>query len=199
MPTTRAIDVLGCSYGLALFLGGFLGLSLSSLSTPAPNSLFTPGFRVDKPSCLISLTGDATGALPFDGDVLSGSDLICADVAGSSGGTVVDVDRGDFFGWLDLRTICSWGKRESLSLDNLRLTILLGFDGLIGLALFVAIGVAVVGGFETFDSELETRRGTVVVLEPGAMVLSWSLDCPRCTSFVEGGGLLLPLIAEIAT
>lgn len=54
---------------------------------------------------------------------------------------------------------------------------MLGFDGLIGLALVVAIGVAVVGGAETFDSELETRRGAVAVLEAGAMVLmSWSMD-----------------------
>lgn len=107
IATRIASDVLGCSYGLALFLGIFLGLSLSSLSTPAPSSLFTPGFRAGRPSCLTSLTGDDTGALSFDGGVLSGSDLICADVAGSSWGTVVDVDRGDFFGWLGLRTVCS--------------------------------------------------------------------------------------------
>ena len=107
IATTIAIDVWGRPYGLALFLGGFLGLSLSSLSTPAPFSLFTPGFRAGRPSCLTSLTGDDTGALSFDGDALSGSDLICADVAGSSGGTVVDVDRGDFFCWLGFRTGCS--------------------------------------------------------------------------------------------
>ena len=58
-----------------------------------------------------------------------------------------------------------------MSLDNLRLTTLLGFDDLIGLALVVAVGAAVVGGVETFDSELETRRGAVAVLEPGAMAL----------------------------
>ena len=67
-----------------------------------------------------------------------------------------------------------------MSLDNLRLTTLLGFDDLIGLALVVAVGAAVVGGVETFDSELETRRGAVAVLEPGAMVLmSWSVNCRR--------------------
>ena len=97
----------GRSYGLALFLGGFLALSLSSLSTPASSSLFTPDFGADRPSCLTSLAGEDTGPLSFDDGVLSGSDLIGADVAGSSGGTVVDVDRGDFFGWLDLRTVCS--------------------------------------------------------------------------------------------
>ena len=67
-----------------------------------------------------------------------------------------------------------------MSLDNLRWTILLGFDGLIGLVLVVAIGVAAVDGVETFDSELETRREAVAVLEPGAMVfMSWSVNCRR--------------------
>ena len=70
-------------------------------------------------------------------------------------------------------------------MDNLRLTILLGFDGLIGLVLFVATGVAVLGGVETLDNELETRRGTVAVLEPGAMFLCLSVSCTRCMSFVE--------------
>lgn len=56
---------------------------------------------------------------------------------------------------------------------------MLGFDGLIGLALVVATGVAVFDGVETFDSELETRRGAVAVLEPGAMVLSWSVSYHR--------------------
>ena len=73
-------------------------MSLSSLSTPAPSSLFMPDFGAARPSCLTSLVGDDAGPLSFDGDVLSGSDLIGADVAGSSGGTIVDVDRGDFFG-----------------------------------------------------------------------------------------------------
>lgn len=54
---------------------------------------------------------------------------------------------------------------------------MLGFDGLMGLALVVAIGVAVVGGVETFDSVLETRRGAVATLEPGAMILYWSVTC----------------------
>lgn len=99
--------VLGHSYGLTLFLEEFLDLSLSSLSVPAPSSLFTPGFGADRPSCLTSLTGDDVGPLSLDGDAFSGSDFIGAGVAGSSGGTVVDVDSGDFFGWLDLRTICS--------------------------------------------------------------------------------------------
>lgn len=67
----------------------------------------------------------------------------------------------------------------SLSLDNLRLTTLLGFNGLIGLALAVVVGVAVLGGVETLDSELETRRGAVAVLEPGAMALSWSTTFRR--------------------
>lgn len=92
------MEVLRGSYGLALFLGGFLGLSLSSLSTPAPSSLFTPVFGAGRPSCMTSLTGDDVGPLSFDGGELSGSDLIGADIAGSSGGTVVDVDRGDLFG-----------------------------------------------------------------------------------------------------
>lgn len=136
-----------------------------------------PVFGAGRPSCLPSLTGDDVGPLPLDGGVLSDSDLIGADVAGSSGAAMVDVDRGDFFGWLDLRTICSCGKRESFSLGNLRLTTLLGFDGLIGLVLVIAVDVAVVGGVETFDSELEIRRGAVAVLEPGAMVLFWSGFC----------------------
>ena len=51
---------------------------------------------------------------------------------------------------------------------------MLGFDGLFGLGLVEAIGVAVVGGVETLDSELDTRRGAVAVLEPGAIGLSWS-------------------------
>ena len=142
---------------------------------PAPSSLFTPGLEGNRPSCLTSLTGDDAGLLSLDGVELSGSDLIGAGVAGSSGATIVDVDRGDFFGWLDFRTIWSWGKRESLSLDNLRLTILLGFDGLIDLALVVAIGVVVVGGVETFESELDTRREAVDALEPAAIVLCWSV------------------------
>lgn len=95
------------SYGLALFLGGFLDLSLSSLSTPAPSSLFTPDFEAGRSSCSSSLTGGEAGPLSFDGGVFSGSDLIGADVGGSSVGTVVDVDRGDFFGWLGFRTVCS--------------------------------------------------------------------------------------------
>ena len=95
------------SYGLALFLGGFLDLSLSSLSPPASSSLFTPAFGAGKDSCLTSLTGDDEDRPPFDGVELSGSDLMGADVTGSSGGTVVDVDRGDFFGWVGLRAVCS--------------------------------------------------------------------------------------------
>ena len=104
---TIAVGVLGCSYGLALFLGAFLGLSLSSLSTPASSSLFMPGFRAGRPSGLTSLMGDDAGPLSFDGDVFSGSDLIGAGFAGSSGGTIVDVDRGDFLGWFGLRGACS--------------------------------------------------------------------------------------------
>ena len=104
---TAAETMSGYSYGLALFLEELLDLSLSSLSVPAPSSLFTPGFGADRPSSLTSLTGDDADPLPLDGDVLSRSDFIGAGVTGSSGGTVVDVDRGDFFGWLDLRTICS--------------------------------------------------------------------------------------------
>lgn len=141
---------------------------------PAPSSLFTPGFEANRPSCLTSLTGDDVRLLSLDGVELSGSDLIGTGVAVSSGATVVDVDRGDFFGWLDFRTIWSWGKRESLSLDNFRLTILLGFDGLIDRALVVAVGVVVVAGVETFDSALDTRRGAVDDLEPAAIVLCWS-------------------------
>lgn len=53
---------------------------------------------------------------------------------------------------------------------------MLGFDGLFGLAFVVAIGVAVVGGVETLDSELDTRRGAVAVREPGAIGLSWSVS-----------------------
>ena len=87
-----------CSHGLALFLGGFLALSLSSLSVPAPSSLFTPDSGAGRPSRLISLAGDDAGPLSFDGDVLSDSVLIGTDGAGSSGVTVVDVDSGDFFG-----------------------------------------------------------------------------------------------------
>ena len=154
-------------------------MSLSSLSTLASSSLFTPGFGAGRPSCLTSLAGGDAGPLSFDDGVLSGSDLIGADVAGSSGATVVEVDRGDFFCWVDLRTVCSCGKRESLSLDNLKLTTLLGFDGLFGLALVVAVGVLVVGGVETLDSELGTRREPVAVLEAGAMALSWSVTCRR--------------------
>lgn len=101
------MGVLEDSYGLALFLGLFWDLSLSSLSVPAPSSRFTPGFGADRPSCLTSLTGDDAGPLSLDVGVLSSSDLIGADVATSSGGRVVDVDRGDFFGRLDLRAICS--------------------------------------------------------------------------------------------
>ena len=92
------------SYGLALFLGGFLVLSLSSLSTPASSSLFTPAFEADKASCL---TGDDGEPPSFDGGELSGSDLMGADVTGSSGVTVVDVDRGDFFCWVGLRAMGS--------------------------------------------------------------------------------------------
>ena len=62
---------------------------------------------------------------------------------------------------------------------------MLGFDDLFGLALLVATGVVVVGGVETLDKELETRRGTVAVLEPGAMVLSLLVKCHRSTCFVE--------------
>ena len=161
---------MGDSYGLDLFLAGFFDLSLSSLSVPPPSSLLAPGFGAETPSSLTSRTGDDAGPLSFDGGVLSGSDLIGAAVTGSSGATTVDVERGDFFGGFDLRIICSWGKRESLSLDNLRWTTLLDFDVLVGLALVVAVGVAVVGGVETLDSELEARRGVADFLV-GAMVL----------------------------
>ena len=54
---------------------------------------------------------------------------------------------------------------------------LLGFDGLVDFALTVAEDVAVLGGVETFDNELETRRGAVAVLEAGAIILSWSVIC----------------------
>ena len=107
MPKDETGRVLGRSYVLTLFLGGFLSFSFSSLSTPAPSSLFTPGFVAGRPSCLKSLPGDNTGPLSVDGGVMSGSDLMGANVAGSSEVTVVDVDRGDFFGWLDLRTVFS--------------------------------------------------------------------------------------------
>lgn len=56
---------------------------------------------------------------------------------------------------------------------------MLGFAGLMGLALVAAVDVTVVGGVETFDSELDTRRGAVADLEPGAMVLAWSVTCCR--------------------
>ena len=49
---------------------------------------------------------------------------------------------------------------------------LLGFDDLIGLALVVGVGVVVVGGVESFDNELDTRRGAVAALEPEAMILN---------------------------
>ena len=75
-------------------------------------------------------------------------------------------------------------------MGNLKLTILLGFDGLIGLALAAMIGVAVVGGVETFDSELETRREAVPVLEPGAMVFSWSVTCRYRRNFCTVIGFL---------
>lgn len=57
-------------------------------------------------------------------------------------------------------------------MDNLRLMTLLGFDGLTVLAFVVAIGGAVVGGVETLDSELDTRRGAAAALEPAAMFFS---------------------------
>ncbi len=47
-------------------------------------------------------------------------------------------------------------------------TILLGFEDL-----FARVGaeaIVVVGGVETLDSELETRRGVLPGLEPGGMV-----------------------------
>lgn len=62
-------------------------------------------------------------------------------------------------------------------MDSLRWRTLLGFDDLFGLALVVAVGIAFVGGVETFDSELDTRRGAVAFLEAGAMILSWSVNC----------------------
>ena len=60
-------------------------------------------------------------------------------------------------------------------MDNLRLMTLLGFDGLTGLAFVVAIRGPVVGGVETLDSELDTRRVAAAALEPAAMFLSWSV------------------------
>ena len=47
---------------------------------------------------------------------------------------------------------------------------MLGLDGLVDLAVVAGVGVAVVGGVETLDNELETRRGAVAVLEAGAMI-----------------------------
>lgn len=52
-------------------------------------------------------------------------------------------------------------------------TILLGFDDLLPRA--VAVVVVVVGGVETFDSELETRRGVLPGLGPGGIFWSWSV------------------------
>lgn len=64
---------------------------------------------------------------------------------------------------------------------------MLGFDGLMGLALVVAIGVAVVGGVETFDSVLETRRGAVATLEPGAMIFGCQIATQGGLAALMGG------------
>lgn len=64
---------------------------------------------------------------------------------------------------------------------------MLGFDGLMGLALVVAIGVAVVGGVETFDSVLETRRGAVAALEPGAMIFGCQIATQGGLAALMGG------------
>lgn len=52
-------------------------------------------------------------------------------------------------------------------------TILLGFEDLFARAEVVV--VMVVGGVETLDSELETRRGVLPGLGPGGMSWSWSV------------------------
>lgn len=65
---------------------------------------------------------------------------------------------------------------------------MLGFDDLIGLALAVGVGVVVLGGVETFDNELDTRRGAVAALELGAMILDFPFQNCDARRFAGSDG-----------
>ena len=109
------------------------------------------------------LTGAAgTGA---EVDLALGSDLISAfvstGVAGSIGAIGFGVEGAALIG-ATLRGVGSWGKRESIDDGSFSRTILLGFDDLLVRAADV--------GVETFDKELDTRRGGFVDLEVPPMI-----------------------------
>lgn len=100
MSVTYDAMIVTCrqdTYALGLFLGFVFVVSLSSSSTPAPSSRFRPVFEVVGFSGLVSLVGDEEPLLLLEADVVSGSALTAAIVAGSSGVITFAVDRGDAF------------------------------------------------------------------------------------------------------
>ena len=167
------------TYGLCLFLALAFALSLSSPSTPVPCARFSPAFRSDEVSALTSPAVDASAPSSFDVDVESDSDLTFVATVGSSEATVVNCDSGDAFALLVLVTVSSGRKRVRTSFGRLNRTTLLGFDDLVGRDELGPEADVVVGGVDTFDSELARRRA-VAGLGPGGIFCSWSVDLVVC-------------------
>ena len=94
-----------------------------------------------------------------------GSNLISAfvstGVAVSTGATGFGVEWAAFVE-AALRGVGSWGKRESVDDGNFSRTILIGFDALLVRAADV--------GVDTFDKELDARRGGFADLEGPPMI-----------------------------
>jgi len=150
------------TYGFGLFLGLVLSFSLSSPSTPSPASRFVPVLGSAWFSASMSLAGDNWAPSSFTVGLGFASDFTGVEVVGSSWATIVDCDNGDAFGWLALRIVCSCGQRERRPPESDNRTILLGFADLFGRAGVGGEVVGVIGGVETFDSELARRRVVAV-------------------------------------
>ena len=114
----------------------------------------------------------ATFGTGVDIDLALGSDFtsefVSAGVAGSIGAIGLGVGGEDFIG-AALRAGCSWGKRERIDDGNFSRTILVGFDGL--------LVRAADAGVETFDKELDARRGGFAGLEEPPMTYLESVSC----------------------
>ena len=89
------------------------------------------------------------------------STFVSTRVAGSVGAIGFGVEGAALIG-ATLRGVGSWGKRNSIDDGSFSRTILLGFDDLLVRAADV--------GAETFDKELDARRGGLADLEGPPMI-----------------------------
>ena len=103
-------------------------------------------------------TGVAT-ALAFGSNLVSA--FVTVGIICSTGAMGFGIKGGAFVG-IALRVAGSWGKRERTGDGSFNRTILVGFDGL--LLRVVDVGI------ETFDKELDARRGGFADFEGPAMI-----------------------------